>query len=78
MSPGWSTRMAPLGVSTSTVPGWPLKAGEGAGANADRALGQAELGNVVGERRERDIRAIAQADGEARGLQLTEGRCFQT
>ena len=73
MSPGWLTRIAPFGVSTSTVPGWPLKAERGAGADANRALGQAELGDVVGERRKRHICAVAQADSEARGLQLAQG-----
>jgi len=39
----------------------------------EEALRQAELRDVVGERRERDIRAIAQADCQARGLQLAKG-----
>ncbi len=73
MSPGWiNENRAVRGVDFHRC-GLAVESGEGAGAHANRALRQPELGDVVGERRERDIRAIAQADREARGLQLAKG-----
>ena len=64
--------MAPLLVSISTLAWLPSGRVEVARAQAQAALGEAELRGEIGERGDGEVGAVAQAQREAGGLQLGE------